>query len=156
MTLSHARDETTSGFAVLDDKGRLPVAKALRDALGLKPGSSVAYVLIDGLLLIIPQDEQLARMTARAAATLAKAGLTTQDLLDDIPVARADVVRELYGDAFMEEWPTRRRRTLLDEDDCGILRPGGSGCGGCGRLVRSAPVEECGPGHLFSTLLCRL
>ncbi len=59
MALSQAKDETTSGFAVLDDKGRLPVAKALRDALGLKPGSSVAYVLIDGLLLIIPQDEQL-------------------------------------------------------------------------------------------------
>ncbi len=113
MALSDTRDETTSGFAVLDDKGRLPVAKALRDALGLKPGSSVAYVLIDGLLLIIPQDEQLARMTARAAATLAKAGLTAQDLLDDIPAARADVVRDLYGDAFMEELEQARARTAV-------------------------------------------
>ncbi len=43
---------------------------------------------------------------------------------------------------FSEEWPTRRWRTLLDEDDCGILRSGRPGCGGCGRLVLNEPVEE--------------
>ena len=115
MAQSHTKDKATAGFAVLDDKGRLPVAKALRDALGLKAGSSVAYVLIDGMLLVIPQDKHLAQMAEQAAATLARAGLTTRDLLDDIPAARAEVVREIYGDAFMEELEQAHARTAVRE-----------------------------------------
>lgn len=116
MATTHANEETIAGFAVLDGKGRLLVAKVLREALGLKPGSSVAYVLIDGILMIIPQDEQLARMTARAAATLARAGLSTQDLLDDIPAARAEVVRELYGDEFADELARAHAQAIAARD----------------------------------------
>ncbi len=48
-------DETpSSGFSVIDEKGRLSLARSVRNALGIKPGSRVAYVVLDGALLIIP------------------------------------------------------------------------------------------------------
>ncbi len=39
----------------------------------------------------------------RSAAAVAAAGLTVDDLLDDLPAIRAPVARATYGDAFMDE-----------------------------------------------------
>ena len=88
--------------AVLDEKGRLSLGRAMRQALAVQPGSAFAYVLLDDALLLIPQDEQLAALMARAAEALAAAGATTQDLLDDLPAARSAVMRKAYGDASMD------------------------------------------------------
>jgi hypothetical protein len=41
--------------------------------------------------------------TVSAMCTLARAGLTVQDLLDELPAVRAAVVAEAYGIAFMHE-----------------------------------------------------
>jgi len=111
MALPTADNEPVAGFAVLDDKGRLPVAEVLRDALGLVPGSAVGYVLLDGMLLVIPQDAQLAQLTERAAAALARAGLATDDLLAAIPAAHAEVVRERYGESFLNELAQKHGRS---------------------------------------------
>ena len=96
-------EEVIAGFSVLDNKGRLSLSKPVRQALGMRPGSTLAYVLVDAGLLLIPQDDHLAALLDHAASVLEEAGLTTQDLLDELPAARAAVVDELYGAAFMAE-----------------------------------------------------
>ncbi len=103
-----AQETALFGFAVLDNKGRLSLSKPVRRALGMRPGSSVAYVLIDQTLLVIPQDEHLARLMDDAAAVLQEAGLTPQDFLDELPAVRAEVVEELYGAEFMAELERQR------------------------------------------------
>ena len=45
----------------------------------------------------------LAQLMAEAERALAAAGVTVQDLLDQIPAARAEVVTEAYGTEFVEE-----------------------------------------------------
>ncbi len=121
-------DDPAPSRAVLDEKGRLGVGKAVRQALAIRPGSALAYVLLDDALLLIPQDEQLATLMARAAAALAAAGVTTQDLLDDLPAARSAVMREAYGDAFMDA--LAREHAALhgdpDRDDRGEGAPRGA------------------------------
>ena len=128
-----AREEDGAGGpapsrAVLDEKGRLGLGRAVRRALAVQPGSALAYVLLDGALLLIPQDEQLATLMARAAAALAAAGVTTQDLLDDLAAARSAVMREAYGDDFMDA--LAREHAALhgdpDRDDRGEGAPRGA------------------------------
>jgi bifunctional DNA-binding transcriptional regulator/antitoxin component of YhaV-PrlF toxin-antitoxin module len=99
-----ARDEAlASGFGTVDEKGRISLAKSVRNVLGIEPGSHVAYLLLDGAVLVIPQDEHLAVITQRAQEALSTAGLTAQDLLDEVPTARAAVVSEAYGTNFLQE-----------------------------------------------------
>jgi AbrB family looped-hinge helix DNA binding protein len=100
---SPSDDDLIGGFAVLDDKGRLSLPKAVRSALGIAPGSAVAYLVIDGRLVVIPQDQELARLLDEAAATLERAGETEERLLARLPAARAAALRRLYGDAFADE-----------------------------------------------------
>ncbi len=97
-----APGEGMTGFGVLDHKGRLSPAKPVRQALGMRPGSALAYIVVNGGLLI-PQDEDLAGLLDHAAGVFEGAGLTAQDLLDELPAARAAVVEELYGAEFIGE-----------------------------------------------------
>ncbi len=92
-----------SGFGVLDERGRLTLSKAVRQALQLRPGSSVAYIVIEDHLLVIPQDEHLARLMDGAVAALARMGLTTDDLLADLPAAGEAAMRAVYGDDLVDE-----------------------------------------------------
>ena len=108
--------ERGAACAVVDEKGRLSLGKAVRQTLGVRPGSSLAYVLLDHAFLLIPQDDQLAALMERAAAALTAAGITTQDLLDDVPAARDSTLREAYGDAFMGDL-AREYAALHGEDD---------------------------------------
>ncbi len=91
-----------TGFATLDDCGRLALSKAARQALDLRSGSPVAYVVVDGAIMLIPQDEHLARLSEHAARVLADAGLSVQDLIDELPAAREQIMREEYGDEFVD------------------------------------------------------
>lgn len=56
-----------AGFAHLDDKGRLPIARSVRDSFGLRPGSTVAWVKLGHGFMVIPQDEHLAQVMEEAA-----------------------------------------------------------------------------------------
>jgi AbrB family looped-hinge helix DNA binding protein len=103
VDVEKAREAGVVGFGVLDSKGRISLPKPVRDALGVHPGSSVAYILVDQTLMLIPQDEHLARLWESAAAVLEKTGLTAQDFLDELPAVRDQIMRETYGDEFMEE-----------------------------------------------------
>jgi AbrB family looped-hinge helix DNA binding protein len=98
---TEAEPEMAAGFSTLDEKGRVSLPKAVRSALGVQPGSALAYVVLDHSVLFIPQDEHLLRLQQQASEALAAAGLTVQDLLDRLPRARDEVVREAYSPDFL-------------------------------------------------------
>lgn len=100
---AETEEAPAGGFGTVDEKGRVSLPKSVRGALGVQPGSSVAYVVLDHALLLVPQDDHLAAMMQRAAEALATAGITAQDLLDDLPQARAEVVAEAYSAEFLRE-----------------------------------------------------
>jgi bifunctional DNA-binding transcriptional regulator/antitoxin component of YhaV-PrlF toxin-antitoxin module len=99
-----ARVEASGGgFAVVDDKGRLALPKPVRSALGLDAGASVAWIALGGTVLLVPQDQHLSDLSSRARAALAAAGLSIEDVLAELPAARAEVVEETYGPEFVRE-----------------------------------------------------
>jgi bifunctional DNA-binding transcriptional regulator/antitoxin component of YhaV-PrlF toxin-antitoxin module len=100
---SPAQDPLLGGFGTVDDKGRISLSKPVRGALGIEVGSPVAYIVLGGALLIIPQDEHLARLMERAQQALAAAGMTSTSLLDELPAARAEVAAQAYGPEFLRE-----------------------------------------------------
>lgn len=99
------------GFATVDEKGRISLPKPVRGALGVEAGSAVAYIVLDGVLMVVPQDAHLAALMERAAQALAAAGLTAQDLLGELPAARAEVVTEAYGAEFLREMERLKAQT---------------------------------------------
>jgi AbrB family looped-hinge helix DNA binding protein len=101
--LSTDAETFAGGFSTVDEKGRVTVSKAVREALGIAPGSSVAYLALDGALLIIPQDEHLASLMERARLALVAGGVTAQSLQEGAAVARAEIAAETYGAEFMRE-----------------------------------------------------
>ena len=81
----------------------MSLPQPVRRALGLQAGSPIAYVILEGAVLLVPQDKPLAALTRDAERALATAGLTAEDLLDKLPAARDAVVSESYGAEFLEE-----------------------------------------------------
>lgn len=49
------------------------------------------------------EDAELAAASARAARVLDRYGLTAQDLLDELPAARDEAMRRLYGDELVDD-----------------------------------------------------
>ena len=60
--------------------------------------------------------EQLAAIWHEGQQALAAAGLTASDFLDELPAARAEVMREAYGNEFLRELEELRIR-LLESDE---------------------------------------
>ncbi|HEX5547934.1 MAG TPA: AbrB/MazE/SpoVT family DNA-binding domain-containing protein [Ktedonobacterales bacterium] len=85
------------GVSTIDEKGRIALPKSVRTALGVHAGSSLAYIVLDDAVLFIPQDAHLAQLQQQAVQALTEAGLTVQDLLDQLPQAREAVMREAYS-----------------------------------------------------------
>lgn len=104
-----------SGFGLLDEKGRISLPKPVRNALGVHAGSTLAYVILDHALLLIPQDEHLEELMRRGREALAAAGITTQDLLDELPAARNEVMLEAYGATFLDELEKLRQEMVTQE-----------------------------------------
>lgn len=94
-------DRNAAGFAVLDNKGRLALPKVVRSALHVQGGSTVAYIVAGDTLLIVPQDSHLAALMERASSSIAAAGLTAQDYLDEVPGIRDELLQENYDAAFV-------------------------------------------------------
>ena len=85
-----------AGFAVLDNKGRLTLPRAVRSALDVEGGSTVAYVVAGNTLLVVPQDAQLAALMERASSAVTSAGLTAEDYLAELPAIREELFLENY------------------------------------------------------------
>ena len=93
----------TGGFAVVDEKGRFALPKPIRQELGIDAGASVAWLVVDGAVVVVPQDGHLAELFARGQRALAAAGLSVEQIEASLPEARAQAVEELYGRDLVEE-----------------------------------------------------
>ncbi len=60
------------------------------------------------------EDRELATAMTRAAQALEEAGMSAQDLLDELPAAGEEVMRRIYGDALVDD--------LLREHRVGVER----------------------------------
>jgi polyhydroxyalkanoate synthesis regulator phasin len=49
------------------------------------------------------EDRELASAMAQAAQALEEAGMSAQDLLDELPAAGEEVMRRIYGDALVDD-----------------------------------------------------
>jgi AbrB family looped-hinge helix DNA binding protein len=96
-----AEAKTAVGVSTVDEKGRIALPKSVRTALGVRAGSSLAYIVLNDAVLFIPQDAHLAQLQQQAAQALTEAGLTVQDLLDQLPQASESVMREAYSPEFL-------------------------------------------------------
>ena len=94
---------------MLDERGRIALSAGAQQALHLRVGASVVYAVVDDVLVLIPQDQQLAEIGDRATAILDGAGLGVGDLLAALPAARADILRQDYGNAFVDALEHQRR-----------------------------------------------
>ena len=93
--------EIIAGFTHVDDKGRVSLAKPVRQALGLKAGASVAWLKIGNAVLFIPQDQHIEHLMDAATQVLERATVGVSEMLDDLPAARAEAVAEHYGEMFL-------------------------------------------------------
>ena len=94
---------TTVGYAHLDDKGRLTLGKAIRQALHLEAGSTVALVTVGEAVLLLPQDAHLVEIMEAARAAFERAHLSLNGIDAELEAIRDEVVREHYGAGFFEE-----------------------------------------------------
>ena len=110
-----------AGFAVLDNKGRLTLPRAVRSALDVGRGSTVAYVVAGNTLLVVPQDPHLAALMERASSAVASAGLTAEDYLAELPAIREELLLENYDTAMVarlrDDHARARHDTVLQTDD---------------------------------------
>ena len=95
--------EATVGYAHLDDKGRLPLGKQVRQALGLHAGSTVAYIKVGDALLLIPQDAHLAQLLEAVTAAFERAGMSVDQMLAELPHVREEIGTAHYGAEFWDE-----------------------------------------------------
>lgn len=116
------------GVSIIDEKGRIALPKSVRTALGVHAGSSLAYIVLDDAVLFIPQDAHLAQLQQQAIQALTEAGLTVQDLLDQLPQARGTVMREAYSPDFLAKlWALRNEQGAtqgLSDEDSGQIQQG--------------------------------
>ncbi len=98
-----ATAEETAGYAQVDDKGRVSLAKPIRQALGLSAGSTVAYVKMGEAVILIPQDAHLTHLMGAAMRALENARISVDDLMEALPRAREESVVEHYDAEFMDK-----------------------------------------------------
>src|SRR4051794_4978952 len=92
--IESALDGQDVGFAVVDEKCRISIPREVRQSLDIGPGSRLAYAAIDGMFVLISQDKHLALLVQRASKALANAGLTSQDIIEELPAVREEMMRE--------------------------------------------------------------
>jgi hypothetical protein len=85
----------------------MPIAKQVREAFGLRAGSTVAWVKLGEGIMVIPQDEHLARVQEYALSALERAGITVDDLLSGLDEARDEVVTDHYGEGYFDRLRAR-------------------------------------------------
>jgi bifunctional DNA-binding transcriptional regulator/antitoxin component of YhaV-PrlF toxin-antitoxin module len=101
--IESALDGNAVGFAVVDEKCRISVPREVRQTLDIGPGSRLAYATIDGMFVLISQDKHLALLVRQATKALANAGLTAQDIIEELPAVREEMMREAYGEEVVAE-----------------------------------------------------
>src|SRR5579872_4877821 len=97
-----AAAEASAGYTHMDDKGRVTLGKPIRQALHLDAGSTLAWIKVGDVVLLVPQDTQLAELMEAAVAAFERAGLSLTNLDEELDAIRDEVVTEHYGAGFFD------------------------------------------------------
>jgi len=81
----------------VSSKGQITLSSYARKQLGLEKGSTLMEVVVGNCVILMPQNEVLDQLRARAQAALASSGVTVDDL-------NAEVER-LKAERFAREYP---------------------------------------------------
>lgn len=91
-------DKKTFSVVGLGDAGQLTIPLEFRRALALTGGSSLAVVQVGDALVLAPYDDKLAAVTGRLEAAMDAAPSDVDDLIKAAADARAEIVREEFGE----------------------------------------------------------
>jgi bifunctional DNA-binding transcriptional regulator/antitoxin component of YhaV-PrlF toxin-antitoxin module len=94
--------EASVGYTRVDERGRVSLGKPVREALGLRTGTTMAYVKVGEAVLLVPQDEHLARVMEAALRAFENAHLSVDEMLAELPDVRDEIVTAHYGTDFLE------------------------------------------------------
>jgi AbrB family looped-hinge helix DNA binding protein len=81
----------------IGEKGQLTVPKEFRQDLGLGAGAPFAVLRLGDGLILLPQQQRFEQLCQQLSERLTAAGLTSEDLLSTLPLARDRVYARHYG-----------------------------------------------------------
>lgn len=82
----------------LGDAGQLTIPAEFRQALALTGGSTLALMRVGDALVLAPYDNELMAVTERLEAAMDAAPSDVDDLIRAAADARAEIVREEFGE----------------------------------------------------------
>jgi bifunctional DNA-binding transcriptional regulator/antitoxin component of YhaV-PrlF toxin-antitoxin module len=91
---------------VLDSEGRIVLPQPIRELLGVAPGATLSYILANGVLMLFPNGVDTLSLVARAMKPPEVTDQwkdNTAEIEAELVEIRARVVREMYGDEFMDK-----------------------------------------------------
>jgi predicted DNA-binding protein len=97
--------------ALIEEALRRFVEVAQWQLADTEAGVREADAVVDSTILLFPQDQHLAETSTRAASILERAGITVDDLLADLPAVREEVLRDSYGDTFVDALERRHAKS---------------------------------------------
>lgn len=82
----------------MTSKGQVTLSSKTRKKLGLEKGATFLEVLVGNCVLLVPEDKVLADIMARAHEALKDAGVTSDDLLQEVERLKAERFAKEYPD----------------------------------------------------------
>jgi bifunctional DNA-binding transcriptional regulator/antitoxin component of YhaV-PrlF toxin-antitoxin module len=95
-------DANVLTVARLSEKGQLTIPAEYRRLHDLERDSMLALIQMGDALVLVPLDEALEQITERLASAMRGAGVSVEDLISEAQAARAEIVREEFGEASEE------------------------------------------------------
>ena len=84
----------------LNEKGQLTIPAEYRREHDLERDSTLAVIQLGEALILAPIDEMLTKITERMEAAMRGAGVTVEELMEETLAARAEIVREEFGEGI--------------------------------------------------------
>jgi len=82
----------------LSEKGQLTIPAEYRREHDLERDSTLAVIQLGEALILAPIDEMLTEITERMESAMRGAGVTVEELMEETLAARAEIVREDFGE----------------------------------------------------------
>lgn len=91
----------------LDREGRIALPPSLRDQLGWAAGTGLSCIRLGDGVLLLPSGSDAADMVRQGAWSLDEPSLPLQDILDNLPNTRREIMIEAYGKDYVEDLERR-------------------------------------------------
>jgi bifunctional DNA-binding transcriptional regulator/antitoxin component of YhaV-PrlF toxin-antitoxin module len=82
----------------MTSKGQVTLSSKTRKTLGLEKGATFLEVLVGNCVLLVPEDRVLSDIMARAQEAIKDAGITSEDLLQEVERKKAERFAKEYPD----------------------------------------------------------